>query len=104
MYRCECCTDVSRPGQPMLKHVLYRRVQCGLRYDGKGKPVPDVRREAAREIALCEGCSQALDGGTTLDQLWADNTEKREQSVPTAAAPRSYTLRQPVLVGYEVTE
>lgn len=104
MYKCEVCTKVSQPKQPLLRHVLYRYLSYGYKPNGNGKQQADVRQEVAREIALCTGCRKALDEGVTINQLWADHRKDREEGLATAAVPRAYALRQPVLVGRDVTE
>jgi len=57
VYRCQACRRVSKPGQPILKHVVYRLVD-----DAWGKQ----RSEVEREIPVCRACLHDLDLGVPL--------------------------------------
>lgn len=53
MYRCEICYDVSPPGQPLLRHVVYRPQK-------KSPWNPNPGLEVEREVAVCTECLHDL--------------------------------------------
>lgn len=63
MYRCGYCNAVSRPGQVMLRHTLYRMVpyvKAGLI---EAKMVRQMRTTISREIPACPLCLGDLRAG-----------------------------------------
>lgn len=81
MYRCEVCTAVSMPRQPLIRHTFYRR---GL----------DGRQEISREIRLCPGCKARLNAGEQFDALLQEaqqgflaNQEEMRRAVVQAPPP-----------------
>lgn len=63
-YRCEICDGNTKPGQQMLRHVIY-------------KPDGNI----AREMAVCGYCKTELDGGMGLDALARRYRERRDKAV-----------------------
>lgn len=55
MYRCEICLEVSKPKQPMLRHVVTRDRPTTVWNSKPGT-------ETAREIAVCPKCLAELSG------------------------------------------
>jgi hypothetical protein len=70
VYRCELCTVVVGPGEPLRRHTVYREVPY-LRPadDGRGIPVRSTRKEIAREIIVCPSCAAALREGVSVQEL-----------------------------------
>lgn len=52
MYRCGICTELSRRGQVLLRHNVY-------------KPSGQIKRE----IPVCPSCKSSLEDGATVEAL-----------------------------------
>lgn len=64
MYKCEICHDVSKPGQPVIRHTVYRErpKSSGL--------------EIAREVSVCSRCSADLER-IPLNRLIVERASER---------------------------
>ena len=97
MYRCGICDAVSKPGQPLRRHVVQREVPS-VKHVG-GKTVPAMRLEIEVEIPVCLRCASALELGASLDQLRQKRREERNgQPLPPGPTPAQVPARPAVVV------
>lgn len=99
MYRCEVCRGSSRRGEPLLRHVLYRRKPV-VRVLA-GKTVRQERKEIAREIACCAGCFALLREGVPLAEIQRkhEGPSSVEDLSPPVPAPPVIVPNAPIRVG-----
>lgn len=83
-YKCHFCGDISKPGQPLLKHITYKEVpskpkvrRIVIGQDSRGKDqtryVEDgtcrVGKDILSEVPVCKSCFHSLELGVTTTQL-----------------------------------
>lgn len=83
-YKCHFCGDISKPGQPLLKHITYKEVpskpkvrRIVIGQDSRGKDqtryVEDgtcrVGKDILSEVPVCKECYNSLSLGITTEQL-----------------------------------
>jgi hypothetical protein len=69
VYRCELCTAVVGPGEPLRRHTVYREVPYLRAGEGRAGPIKSTRKEIAREIVVCASCAAALREGVSVQEL-----------------------------------
>lgn len=68
-YRCEVCNWTSKPGEKLLKWVLYREREGRVKFDPYGVPHRTKRKEIRRELRVCRVCHATLHEGVPLGDL-----------------------------------
>jgi hypothetical protein len=75
MYRCEPCGAVSRYGQALTRHTIYRETA-----EPGGGPAGSI----LREVPVCPSCRQALEAGTPLRLLAKDPKRYHDEAAQSA--------------------